>query len=147
MACEEKRVIGFALKSVNNLIRRKLGGRFAENGIEEICGMQGPMLGFISEKSKTQPVFQRDIEKEFNIRRSTATVMLQKLEQKDLIVREAVEEDARLKKIVLTPKAEALNLRIKEQVDAFHDELEAGLTEEEKEHFFVILDKIKRNLE
>lgn len=147
MACEEKRIIGFALKSVNNLIRRKLGGRFAENGIEEICGMQGPMLGFISEKSKTQPVFQRDIEKEFNIRRSTATVMLQKLEQKDLIVREAVEEDARLKKIVPTPKAEALNLRIKEQVDAFHDELEAGLTEEEKEQFFIILDKIKRNLE
>lgn len=147
MACEEKRVIGFALKSVNNLIRRKIDGRFTENGLEDICGMQGPMLGFISRKSKTQPVFQKDIEKEFNIRRSTATVMLQKLEQKDLIVREAVEEDARLKKIVLTHKAEALNQRIREQVDAFHDELEAGLTEEEKEQFFVILDKIKRNLE
>lgn len=146
MACGEKRVVGFALKCVTNQIRRKLDARFSENGIEDISGMQGPMLGFIDAKSRTQPVFQKDIEKEFNIRRSTATVMLQKLEQKDLIVREAVEEDARLKKIVLTPKAEALNQRIREQIDAFHEELEAGLTEEEKEQFFVILDKIKRNL-
>ncbi len=147
MACEEKRVIGFSLKCVNNLIRRKLDARFSENGIEDISGMQGPMLGYISEKSKSQPVFQKDIEREFNIRRSTATVMLQKLEQKELIVRENMEEDARLKKIVLTPKAEALNQRIREQIDAFHEELEAGLTQEEKEQFFVILDKIKRNLE
>lgn len=147
MACEDKRVIGFALKSVNNLIRRKMDGRFEESGLEDICGMQGPILGFISEKSKTQPIFQKDIEKEFNIRRSTATVMLQKLEQKELIVREAVEEDARLKKITVTPKAEAIDAQIRRQVDAFHEELEAGLTKEEKEQFLSILDKIKRNLE
>ena len=72
------------------MIRRFLDTRFAEQDITEVCGMQGPMLGYIHDKSKSQDVFQRDLEKEFNIRRSTATVMLQNLGQKGFVVREPV---------------------------------------------------------
>lgn len=141
-----RRVIGFELKAINNMIRRKIDVCFSEAGLSELAGMQGPMLGFISGRGRTQDVFQKDIEKEFNIRRSTATVMLQNLEQKGYIVREPVERDARLKKIVLTGKAIRQNEEIRAQIDAFHEELEAGLTEEEKEMFFRLLDKIKANL-
>ncbi len=142
-----QRVIGFELKSINNMIRRKLDVRFAEAGLSELSGMQGPMLGFICRRSREQDIFQRDIEREFNIRRSTATVMLQNLEQKGYIVREQVERDARLKRIVLTEKAARQNREIHGQIDAFHQELEAGLTREEREEFLRILDKIKANLE
>lgn len=142
-----QRVIGFELKSINNMIRRKLDVRFAEAGLSELLGMQGPMLGFICRRSREQDIFQRDIEREFNIRRSTATVMLQNLEQKGYIVREQVERDARLKRIVLTEKAVRQNREIHGQIDAFHQELEAGLTREEREEFLRILDKIKANLE
>lgn len=143
----EKRWIGFELKSVNNLIRRKLDVRFAEAGLEDVSGMQGPMLGFIHARSEQEDVFQKDVEKEFNIRRSTATVMLQNLEQKGLIVRIPVEHDARLKKIVVTEKAKKYHMKICEQIDIFHEELESGLTEKEKETFLEILDKIKGNLQ
>ena len=87
------------------------------------------------------------MEKRFNIRRSTATVMLQNLEQKGYIVREAVHSDARMKRIVLTQKAIRHNLAIRDQIDAFNKELEEGLTSEEKKMFLRILDKIKKNLE
>lgn len=146
MGPENQRKIGFQMKSVNNLIRRNLDIRFAEAGLEEISGMQGPMLGYIYDHSRKQDVYQKDLEQNFNIRRSTATVMLQNLEQKGYIIREAVAQDARLKRIVLTDKAVEVNLAIRKQIDAFNEELEAGITEEEKEIFFRILDKVMQNL-
>lgn len=146
MTCEDSKRIGFQMKSINNLIRRRLDVRFTEVGLGELCGMQGPMIGYIYKQSKTQDVFQKDIEKEFNIRRSTATVMLQNMEQKGLIVRQTVDHDARLKKILLTEKAKECHLRVREQIDAFNEELEKGITKEEKEEFFRILEKIKCNL-
>lgn len=142
----ENRSMGFRLKSVNNMIRRSLDTQFAENGIVEICGMQGPMIGYIYDKSQVQEVFQRDLEKEFNIRRSTATVMLQNLEEKKLIVRVPVAHDARLKKIVLTEKAIEQHRLIRERIDAFNDKIEAGISMEEKQEFFRILGKIESNL-
>lgn len=138
--------MGFRLKSVNNMIRRSLDTRFAEDGFTEVCGMQGPMIGYIYDQSKTQDIFQRDIERDFKIRRSTATVMLQNLEQKGFIERESVKHDARLKKIVLTEKAIEQNRMIRDKIDAFNEDIEAGITPEEKQEFFRILDKIEKNL-
>ncbi|MBE5884124.1 MAG: MarR family transcriptional regulator [Lachnospiraceae bacterium] len=146
MQTEKKRTIGFQLKAVNNQIRRNLDIRFAEAGLEEISGMQGPMLGYIYDHSRQQDVFQKDLERHFNIRRSTATVILQNLEQKGYIIREAVERDARLKRITLTEKAVEVHLAIRKQIDAFNEELEAGITEEEREAFFKVLDKVIHNL-
>ena len=143
---EQGQRIGFQLKSINNLIKRNLVMRFDKAGLTELVGMQGPVIGFIYDKGQGGPIFQRDIEQAFDVRRSTATVMLQNLEQKGYIVREAVEQDARLKRIVLTEKAIEQNLRIRRQIDAFHDELEQGLTDGEKEEFTRILNKIKKNL-
>ena len=143
--CEQ--IIGFRLKAINNMIRRRLDMEFANAGLEEIVGMQGPMIGYIYRRSREQDVFQRDLEKEFNIRRSTATVMLQTLEQKGFIVREPVEHDARLKKIVLTDKAVQQHMEIRRRIDIFHEQLEQDITPEEKAQFFATLDKITRNLQ
>ena len=95
MVDQKEKWIGFELKVVNNLIRRNLDVRFAEAGLDEVSGMQGPILDFVQGKSREKDVFQRDVEREFNIRRSTATVMLQNLEQKGLIVREPVDHAGR----------------------------------------------------
>lgn len=139
--------IGFCLKRINNLIRRDLDARFTENGLSELIGMQGPMIDYIHRRSKAEPVFQKDLEKEFHIRRSTATVMLQNLEQKAYITREPVDYDARLKQIVLTEKAVQHNQKIHQLLDKFNEELEYGITPEEKEMFCQILGKITNNIE
>ena len=72
--------------------------------------------------------------------------MLQSLEQKGYLVRVASTEDARLKRILLTEKAIRHHDLIEEQIRNFNRELEAGLTEEEKETFLRILDKMMQNL-
>lgn len=146
MGAVKEREIGFELKCINNLIRRSLDQRFAESGLEDLSGMQGPMIGYLFSQSGKMDVFQKDIEKAFNIRRSTATVMLQNLEQKELIVREPVPNDGRLKKIVLTEKAKKCHMQVREQIDQFHRELEEGISPAEKEQFLAILDRIQDNL-
>lgn len=147
MGDEKQREIGFELGMVSNLIRRSLNQRFAEHGLDDLGGVQGPVIGSIYRNSQKGDVFQKDIEKWFHIRRSTATVMLQNMEQKGLIERVPVPSDGRLKKILLTEKAKEMHIRVKEEIDEFHKELEEGFSPEEKECFLAMLDRIRGNLE
>ena len=49
--------------------------------------MQGWIIDYIYDRGN-DPVFQRDIEKEFTIRRSTATELLKLMEKNGLITRQ-----------------------------------------------------------
>ena len=140
------RQLGFEIKAANNMIRRRMEGIFTQQKGYELNGMQGPLLGYLYHKSRHGDVYQKDVEKEFRIRRSTATVMLQSLEQKGYLVRVASTEDARLKRILLTEKAIRHHKLIEEQIRDFNRELEDGITEEEKKVFLSILDKMMQNL-
>ncbi|HBW03603.1 MAG TPA: MarR family transcriptional regulator [Lachnospiraceae bacterium] len=140
------RQLGFELKAANNMIRRKMEVIFAQQDSHELNGMQGPLLGYLYHKSRNGDVYQKDVEREFRIRRSTATVMLQSLEQKGYLIRVASTEDARLKRILLTEKAIEHHNMIEEQIRIFNRELEDGITEEEKRTFLTILDKMMQNL-
>lgn len=144
---KEKRVIGFEIKSLSNMIRRKLDDTFSDPEFDGLTGIQNAIMGYIMDQAAEQDVFQRDIEREFSVRRSTVTVMLQGLEQKGYIRRIPVSYDARLKKIELTEKAEKMQKRVRHEIDLFHEKLEENLTGEEKEQLFYLLDKIKKNLE
>lgn len=140
------RQLGFEIKAANNMIRRKMEVIFAQQEGYELNGMQGPLLGYLYHKSRHGDVYQKDVEREFRIRRSTATVMLQSLEQKGYVVRVASTEDARLKRILLTEKAIEHHNLIEEQIRDFNRQLEDGLSVEEKETFLNILDKMMNNL-
>ena len=139
---KQQRAIGFEIKCLSNMIRRKLDTTFSS---PEFDGLNA-MMGYIMDHEETQDIFQKDIEEEFNIRRSSATVMLQGLEQRGYIRRTQIEKDARLKKIELTEKARKLQKRVRSEIDRFHEQLEKDLSKEEKEEFFRLLDKIKSNL-
>lgn len=143
---KQQRAIGFEIKCLSNMIRRKLDTTFSAPEFDGLTGAQNAMMGYIMDHEETQDIFQRDIEEEFNIRRSSATVMLQGLEQRGYIRRTQIEKDARLKKVELTEKARKLQKRVRAEIDQFHEQLEKDLSQEEKEEFFRLLDKIKSNL-
>ena len=71
----------------------------------ELTHMQRHILFYILMESLNREIYQKDVEEEFHIRRSTATGMLQLMEKSGFITRESVPQDARLKKIVPTKKA------------------------------------------
>lgn len=143
---EEKRYIGYEIKSISHLIRRKLDVTFSAPEYDGMTGVQHAIMGYIICHTQKGEVFQRDIEKEFSLRRSTVTVMLQNLEQKGYILREPVSRDGRLKKIILTEKAKKLQERTQSEMERFHRALEEPLSEDEKEQLFFLLGKIKQNL-
>jgi MarR family transcriptional regulator, repressor for mepA len=140
------KAIGFEIKVLANLIKRNLDDSTLDDGEDGLTGMQGWIIGYIRSNAD-RAVFQRDLEKYFNIRRATVTGVLQGMERNGLIVRESVEHDARLKKIILTPKAVTLLEQIVNRFNEFENKLRSGLNEEEIAAFFTIAEKLKRNLE
>lgn len=144
------RSIGLEVKTLCNMIKRELyEAKTEEEKIarQDLTGVQGWIIGYICAKSKEQDVFQKDIEKEFNIRRSTATGILQQLEKKGYIEKVSVNHDARLKKLVLTPKAIEGHSFVMERIQETERKLAKGLSEGEMLFFFEIMEKIKKNLE
>ena len=99
-------------------------------GDTDLTPVQQQLLKFILLESKHKPVFQRDIEDAFQIRRSTVTGIIKLIEQKGYITRTSVENDARLKQLVPTPKAEALRPRIVAHIRNYEAALSAGIPED-----------------
>jgi DNA-binding MarR family transcriptional regulator len=140
------KTIGFEIKSLANLIKRCIDESAQNSGLDGLTGMQGWIIGYLYHHAEAPETFQRDLEKAFHIRRSTATGILQLMEQKGLITREPVAYDARLKKLKLTPKAITTHEKLMHEIKAVEKRLRSSLSEEEIAAFFLIVDKIKRNI-
>lgn len=134
------RVIGM----LSNQIKRQLDGIIIN---DTLTGMQGRFLHFILTRSDVQDLFQRDLEEEFNLRRSTATGILQLMEKGGLLYRESVDYDARLKKIVVTPKGKQRKAQVEESIRALEERLQRGISEEDMSVFYRVMEQMSRNLE
>ncbi len=138
-------VISAMMHRVNNLIFRKTNQFSRQNHVEDVTPMHGWILSYLY-KCADHPVYQRDIEREFSITRSTVTNILQLMEKKGYIERQSVPQDARLKQLVLTEKGAALH---EKTMDAFHQTdiyLDGLLTPEEKAELLRLLNKLKEGL-
>ena len=103
----EIRDIGIRLRMLNNAVRRYID-RTSESKteIDNLTCSNGWIIGHLCESEQLgREVYQRDLEDEFGITRSTASKVLILLEKKGLIARESVSHDARLKKITLTERS------------------------------------------
>ena len=108
--------------------------------------MHGWIIGYLSHNSD-HDIFQRDIEIRFSLRRSTVTGILQRMEKNELIRREAVSYDKRLKKIILTKKSIELHEQFSKTYDHLEVKLTEGIEQEELDAFFSIIEKMKYNVE
>ena len=139
-------------KTVHNEMRALSHGiyRFIENlpnkkRVESMTGTNGCILGYLAENSD-RDVFQKDIEKAFGITRSTASKVINLMEQKGLVVRQSVSCDARLKKIVLTEKSKAISHLMSEDMMLVDGILTDGFSPEEIEALYDYLERMKTNL-
>lgn len=145
--------IGKEFGKLMNLYKRKFASLEANElkDQKENCSFtpkQGMIIGFISRQTKEgKDVYQKDIEKEFSLRRSTATGILQIMEKNDLIKREQLDSDARMKKIVLTTKAIQMNKDIVAGFDTVTNIAFDGVTQQELETIQKVIHKMQKNLE
>lgn len=90
--------IGFRIKTLSRMIKKEIDNTPTFRQNENLTGIQGWVLRFLYDKEKAgEDVFQRDVERTFQIRRSTATELFNTMEQNGYVVRTPVERDARLK--------------------------------------------------
>ena len=97
--------------------------------------------------SRERDVYQKDVEAEFSVTRATASKMLSLMERNGLITRTGVAGDARLKKLALTEKSEALSLRMRQGMEEFEQNLTRGLSASERETLLRLLKKLEQNAE
>ncbi|WP_302852376.1 MarR family winged helix-turn-helix transcriptional regulator [uncultured Streptococcus sp.] len=128
--------IGRLVKKASNQLGREFD-QFAKPF--DLTGMQMSIIDFISYGLKEE-YFQQDIEKEFNIQRSTTTALLQRMEKKELIYRQVSQKDARQKSVHLTQKAQDLVAECRSYFQLQEKELEERFSEDEIAIFEKILD-------
>lgn len=138
----DKKHIGKEMKQVFNLLTRFLESKANEEGVTFV---QGRLLHFIRVQDEGL-ICQKDIEKEFNIRGSSATEMLKKLEKYQLIERVEDENDKRSKKIHITEKGIELEKKIFSNLCEFEGKLREGISQDDLANFFEVLEILKNNL-
>lgn len=135
---------GKMINRISNRLRRRSAKIQATVGIS---GAQGMILDYILVESVNHPIYQKDVEKEFGLRPSTATGVLNELEQKGMIRREADPGDGRRKKVVFTRQAQAINQKLKSQILESEELLLKGISEEERRIFMDISARMLENLD
>jgi len=138
--------IGFEIRTLNNLLSRKMIASAAKNGVDELTIMHGWIIGYLC-RNQDRDIFQRDIETEFSISRSTVTGILKLMEKKGYIVRESVPRDARLKKLVLTELGKEMDERARSSIDALEEEMLGYFSAKEIDGFFAFAAKLRSSLE
>ncbi len=133
------------LKSIVNSICRQIAQQPSNKEAENLTTMQIWIMHYLYD-NQNKDVFQRDLEADFNIRRSTVSGILQILERKGYIMRQSVAHDARLKKITLTEEANCLYRDILQQLCLMEQKMTENILDEEWMVFYKVLEKIKENL-
>ena len=108
--------------------------------------MQSWIIRFLYEHSE-EDIYQRDIEAEFSIARSTATGILKLMEKRGYIRRVSVERDARLKKLELTEAGIRMQEGTIRNINRLESTLRQGISDEDLEVFFRVIRKMRSNIE
>ena len=136
----------FEIKVLDNMINRKIINRTKKANIPYgLSPVQLKILHYLFLHTK-DTVYQRDIEKIIESRRSTTSGILHTMENNNLIKKIDCTTDARTKQIVLTEYSAELSKKIIKDKNNFETLIKDGLTKEELELFFKVTDKIKNNI-
>lgn len=141
----EEKSIGFEIKSLNNLIARKIMKDAKLGSGLNITHVQIKILHYLF-NHQDHPVYQRDIEKELSIRRSTVSGIIKTMEKNKFIERVNSKEDARLKQIVMSENIKKFTNNFKQKAIQFDELLSKDISKKDLETFFKVVDKMKQNI-
>lgn len=141
----EIRDVGRLLGMIHNGVHRRIENNPVFREAEGMTGKNGWIIGFLSH-NQHRPIYQKDLEKAFNVTRSTASKVLTLMEKKGFIERRSVKEDARLKEIVLTETALELAHKMEQQHQEMEERLTQGFTDEEREQLLAYLNRMLDNI-
>lgn len=138
--------IGHEIKAIDHLMQRKMILTASKSGLDKVTVMHGWIIGYLTHNDD-RDIYQKDIESEFAIARSTVTNILKLMEKKGYITRASVASDARLKKIALTDKGKQTGVILEKAVAENEKHFDRLLDADEKETFLRLVKKLRYGLE
>ena len=136
--------VGRLIHILSHTMKRHNPAEVMEN--DDLTTMQKHVLKFILLETMHRDLYQKDIEEEFKICRSTVTNILKLMEKKGYIRRESVPYDARLKKLVLTDTGRELHEKTKDMIDMLEEQTVGGISKEDLDTFYRVIDQVKNNV-
>lgn len=143
---EREKRIAFILREIHNqtkLVIYRSSPRFEKGPRSQL---QGGILGYLYHHGD-QPVYQKDLEKEFRISGATASNTLQSMERDGLITRRAVDKDARLKRILMTEETYQNHRQIEAHMEMMDRCMLEGMSDTEVAELYRLLGIVLGNLE
>jgi DNA-binding MarR family transcriptional regulator len=131
--------------ALHRLIRQM--HRFTHQGMYHKSGLYHQQAHLLHLISQNDGANQRDLAEQMDVRPSSMTEMLNKLERAGLIIRKQDEQDQRVMRICLTETGEKAVEQAAETTDDFTVALFNCLTEEERTQMLVIIEKLRLNME
>lgn len=133
-------------RSINkqiNLISREV---FEENALPLLSPLEAWIIGYLY-RNQGKACYQKDVEAEFHVSRSTVTRTVQNMEKLGLLERATNGQDQRMKQVRITPKAAQLHENLHADIFRRVDErIMEGISEEDMETFYRVLEQMKENL-
>lgn len=142
---EDTRRIGYQLKVLEHMFRRDMETNIRKNGFEGMSAINVWIIDYLAHNEE-KDIFQKDIEKNFKIGKSSIAGTLKMMEEKDLIVRQSVKGDARLKRVCLTDKGRDCACKMEQGKVDMEKKICKGLSGDELDLFFRIVNKMQDNL-
>ena len=136
--------LSLELYALGNAMWRRLGEHMREAELADVTPMHATIIAYLEEHGE---VYQRDLENEFQVNRSTITKIVQIMERKGYIRRETVPQDGRLKRLVLTDLGRGLYARLRWCGESTNQEMMNALSPEEQRMLLASLAKIRKKLE
>lgn len=134
-----------AMANLNCVWHRVIEKQMSDLGLSSI---QSRMLGYLYfQLHRKNQVFQKELEEEFKIRKSSVTSVIQILEKKGLVRRIGVPEDARKKELMLTEKGIMVQKTVIERLDRLEMLVDEALSQKERQIWFSCIRKIEAKLE
>lgn len=137
--------VGYQLKALDHMFRRSMEANIRKNGFEGMSVINAWIIDYLVD-NEGRDIFQKDIEKNFKIGKSSIAGTLKMMEEKNFIIRQPVKGDARLKRVCLTDKGREYSRKMEQGRDEMEKKVCRGLTEEEVKLFFDIIKKMQDNL-
>lgn len=135
--------VGFLIKQVHILQEQRLNKKF--NRFDLTGAQVFTIINLFKAREKGERLTQKDLERILDISNPTLTGILNRLENKGLIIRIPCKHDARRKYIEVTDKAIDLDKEIRRAFEEAEKELLCSLNDEEVMRLYEYLEKILRS--
>ena len=136
--------VGRAIRGIGHMINRLFLANAKTMGLDEATTMHAWILRYLKDHEH-EVIFQKTLEQEFRMHKSSMSTILTLMESKGLIERHEMKEDHRKKQLSLTDKGREVEHAIKAVVETTESQLLEGISNDEMETCKATLSKIIDN--